>query len=153
LSADKTTDQDKRNYLEYPFVGVGVVVWKDEKFLLIQRGKPPRKGQWSIPGGRQELGESVKDTAVREVLEETGIVVTVTDFLDVIDSIQHDENGNISFHATLIDYAAEWISGGAKAGSDAIDVAWHSLEELSGLGLWSETERIIRQSATLRTSI
>tara|TARA_B100000315_G_scaffold258243_2_gene309689 strand:- start:11941 stop:12411 length:471 start_codon:yes stop_codon:yes gene_type:complete len=152
LPTRQSADQDERSYLEYPFIGVGVVVWKEEKFLLIQRGKPPRLGQWSIPGGRQELGEKVKDTAIREVLEETGLTVAITDFLDVVDSIQHDEDGKIYFHATLIDYAAEWVSGEAQASSDAMDLAWHSLDELAELGLWSETERIIRHSAALRKS-
>jgi 8-oxo-dGTP diphosphatase len=142
--------KDKRTYLDYPFVGIGVVIWKDNKFLLIQRGKPPRMGQWSIPGGRQELGETVKETALRETLEETGLTVELTDFLDVVDSIQKDEKGNIAFHATLVDYAAEWLSGEASANSDAIDVAWHNLEDLKELGLWSETTRIIQKSARLR---
>lgn len=142
--------KDKRTYLDYPFVGIGVVIWKDNKFLLIQRGKPPRMGQWSIPGGRQELGETVKETALRETLEETGLTVELTDFLDVVDSIQKDEEGNIAFHATLVDYAAEWLSGEASANSDAIDVAWHNLEDLKELGLWSETTRIIQKSARLR---
>ena len=142
--------KDKRTYLDYPFVGIGVVIWKDDKFLLIQRGKPPRMGQWSIPGGRQELGETVKETALRETLEETGLTVELTDFLDVVDSIQKDEEGNIAFHATLVDYAAEWLSGEASANSDAIDVAWHNLEDLKELGLWSETTRIIQKSARLR---
>jgi len=66
-------NDNPRSYLDYPFVGVGVVVWKADKFLLIQRGKQPRLGQWSIPGGRQELGETVQETAIREVLEETGL--------------------------------------------------------------------------------
>ncbi|MBT3990148.1 MAG: NUDIX hydrolase [Rhodospirillaceae bacterium] len=143
-------NDNPRSYLDYPFVGVGVVVWKADKFLLIQRGKQPRLGQWSIPGGRQELGETVQETAIREVLEETGLTVEVTDFLDVIDSIQKDENGVIAYHATLIDYAAEWISGEAHAGSDAMDIAWHSLDELDDLGLWMETNRIIQESAELR---
>jgi 8-oxo-dGTP diphosphatase len=142
--------KDKRTYLDYPFVGIGVVIWKDDKFLLIQRGKPPRMGQWSIPGGRQELGETVKETVLRETLEETGLTVELTDFLDVVDSIQKDEKGNIAFHATLVDYAAEWLSGEASANSDAIDVAWHNLEDLKELGLWSETTRIIQKSARLR---
>jgi 8-oxo-dGTP diphosphatase len=142
--------KDKRTYLDYPFVGIGVVIWKDDKFLLIQRGKPPRMGQWSIPGGRQELGETVKETALRETLEETGLTVELTDFLDVVDSIQKDKKGNIAFHATLVDYAAEWLSGEASANSDAIDVAWHNLEDLKELGLWSETTRIIQKSARLR---
>nr|HIL74086.1 NUDIX domain-containing protein [Rhodospirillales bacterium] len=70
--------KDRRTYLDYPFVGVGVVVWKAEKFLLIQRGKPPRLGQWSIPGGRQELGETIKEAAIRETEEETGLSVQIT---------------------------------------------------------------------------
>jgi 8-oxo-dGTP diphosphatase len=143
---------DQRTYLDYPFIGVGVVVWKDDKFLLIQRGKPPRMGEWSIPGGRQELGETVKETAIREALEETGLVVKITDFLDVVNSIQKDKKGEIAFHATLIDYTAEWISGDACASSDALDTRWHKLEELENLGLWSETIRIIRISAKLRHS-
>jgi len=150
LAKDTDKPNDERNYLDYPFVGVGIVVWKGDKFLLIQRGKPPRLGQWSIPGGRQELGETLKETAIRETLEETGLTVEVTDFLDVVDSIQKDENGVIKFHATLVDYAAEWISGEAVASSDAMNVAWHSLEELEEMGLWSETNRIIRKSADLR---
>ncbi len=68
MSAGETTDQDDRIYLEYPFVGIGVVVWKGEKFLLIQRGKPPGKGQWSIPGGRQERGETVKPRRLERFL-------------------------------------------------------------------------------------
>ena len=68
---------DLRTYLDYPFVGVGVVVWRDGKFLLIKRGKPPRMGDWSIPGGRQELGETLEETAVREVAEETGVDIRV----------------------------------------------------------------------------
>ena len=143
--------EDKRSYLDYPFVGVGVVVWKEEKFLLIKRGKPPRRGQWSIPGGRQELGETIRETAIRETEEETNLLVKITDFLGVIDSIQKDEVGRVEFHATLIDFSAEWVSGIASASSDAMDVAWHRLTDLDELNLWSETSRLIRLSAKLRT--
>jgi ADP-ribose pyrophosphatase YjhB (NUDIX family) len=141
---------DKRVYLDYPFVGVGIVVWKADKFLLIQRGKPPRMGQWSIPGGRQELGETVEQAAIREIKEETNLSVQITDFLGVIDSIQKDKDGYIKFHATLVDFSAEWIKGKAAAGSDAMAVRWYLLEELDSLDLWSETTRIIRKSAKLR---
>ena len=143
--------EDKRSYLDYPFVGVGVVVWKEEKFLLIKRGKPPRRGQWSIPGGRQELGETIRETAIRETEEETNLLVKITDFLGVIDSIQKDKVGRVEFHATLIDFSAEWVSGIASASSDAMDVAWHRLTDLDELNLWSETSRLIRLSAKLRT--
>lgn len=142
--------KDKRTYLEYPFIGVGVVVWKAEKFLLIRRSKPPRIGQWSIPGGRQELGETVKEAALREIKEETSLSIKITDFLGVIDSIQKDKEGHIKFHATLVDYSAEWISGNALAGSDAMDVAWHEIDDLQTLNLWDETTRIIKKSAKLR---
>ncbi len=142
--------EDKRTYLDYPFVGVGVVVWKAEKFLLIQRGKPPRLGQWSIPGGRQELGETIKEAAIRETKEETGLSVQITDFLGVIDSIQKDKDGQVEYHATLVDFSAKWISGVASASSDAMNVAWHELDDIEGLDLWTETSRIIRTSAKLR---
>ena len=142
--------KDERSYLDYPFVGVGVVVWKEAKFLLIQRGKPPRLGQWSIPGGRQELGETVEEAAIRETKEETNLTVKISDFLGVVDSIQKDKNGQIKFHATLVDFSAEWISGIPSAGSDALDVRWHTLDELDKLKLWSETTRIIQKSAKLK---
>jgi len=69
------TETDKRYYLDFPFVGVGVVVWKDDEFLLIRRGKEPMRGAWSIPGGRQNLGETVKEAAIREIREETGLEI------------------------------------------------------------------------------
>ena len=140
---------DLRTYLDYPFVGVGVVVWRAGKFLLIQRGKPPRMGDWSIPGGRQELGETLEETAVREVAEETGVDIRVIGLIDVVDSIRRDESGDIEFHASLIDYAAIWINGEAAASSDASDVSWYDLADLPGLKLWTETERIILKSAKI----
>ena len=72
-----------REYPDRPFVGVGVVVWRGDNVLLIQRGKPPRIGAWSLPGGAQELGETVRETAVREVREETGVEIDVTHLIDV----------------------------------------------------------------------
>ena len=118
------------------------MIWKADKFLLIQRGTPPRLGQWSIPGCRQELGETVKEAVLRETKEETGLSVRITDFLGVIDSIQKDQNGQIKFHATLIDFSADWISGHATASSDIIDCAWHRLDDLKALKLWEQTTRI-----------
>ncbi len=142
-------ESDARTYLDYPFVGVGVVVWRDDKFLLIQRGKPPRQGDWSIPGGRQEWGEKLEETAIREVAEETGVEIKVVGLIDVVDSIRRDNNDDVEFHASLIDYAAIWIDGEAAASSDASGVGWYRLSDLPDLGLWSETERIIRRSAEM----
>ena len=133
--------KDNTNYPDYPFVGVGVVVWRTNKFLLIQRANPPMSGEWSIPGGRQELGETTKQTAYREVLEETAINIDIVGLVDVVDAIRKDKNGNLTFHATLVDYVAYYISGRARAGDDALGVDWFTLDQLPDLKLWEETDR------------
>ena len=133
-----------REYPDRPIVGVGVVVLAPNGVLMIRRAKPPRKGQWSLPGGAQELGETVFDTARREVLEETKLDIEILGMIDVVDSIRSDNLGKVQYHYTLIDFVA--ISTGSNiptAGSDAGEVAWVSLEEISNLELWSETNRII----------
>ncbi len=133
-----------------PVVGIGVVVWRGDQVLLIKRGKPPRQDTWSLPGGRQELGETVAEAARREVREETGLDVLVHDVVAVVDSIHHDDEGHIQYHYTLIDVLAEWHAGDAVAADDATAVAWTTLDELAQYELWSETERIIRLAAERR---
>lgn len=142
-------DSDKRTYLDHPFVGVGAVVWRGDEFLLVQRSKEPRRGEWTIPGGRQDIGETVRETAIREIMEETHVQIEIVGLVDVVDAINHDSQGRIRFHATLVDFAARWTDGEAKAGSDAMGVGWFRLEDLPGLGLWDETNRIIRESALI----
>lgn len=139
-----------REYPDRPMVGVGVVVWRGDRVLLIQRGKPPREGAWSLPGGKQELGETVRETAVREVREETGVEIDVTHLLDVVDTITRDEGGRVRMQYTLVDFAAEWRSGKAVAGSDAMGAQWTHPDDLGPLKLWSETLRIIEMSAARR---
>jgi len=131
------------DYPNRPLIGVGVVVFKDDRVLLIRRGKPPREGQWSLPGGRQRLGERVSETARREVAEEAGVVVEVGPLIDVVDSITRDDRGTVQYHYTLVDLLAEWRSGEAVAGHDAAEVAWADPADLASYGLWKETERII----------
>lgn len=139
-----------REYPERPFVGVGAVILKGDRVLLIQRGKPPRVGQWSLPGGAQELGETVREAAAREVREETGIEAEIKGLIDVIDSIQHDGDGRVRLHYTLVDVWGEWRSGEPVAGDDAIGAAWLGLREIERLSLWSETMRVIRAAMRLR---
>jgi ADP-ribose pyrophosphatase YjhB (NUDIX family) len=127
-----------------------VVVWRDEEFLLVRRGKEPNRGQWSIPGGAQHLGETVHDAAEREVREETGLSIRVLGLIDVVDGIRRTAKGRVSWHYTLIDLAAEWLEGEACARDDAEAVGWFALEDLPRLELWRETERVIRQSVALR---
>ncbi|PPR57664.1 MAG: hypothetical protein CFH10_02159 [Alphaproteobacteria bacterium MarineAlpha4_Bin2] len=139
-----------REYPEFPMVGVGVVVWKSEMVLLIQRGKPPRAGTWSLPGGRQELGETTQQAGVREVLEETGLCVEIKGLIDVIDSINRDDDGRVRMQYTLVDYWAEWISGEPVAGTDASDARWVHPNNLDAYKLWNETLRVIDLSAKAR---
>jgi 8-oxo-dGTP diphosphatase len=134
----------------YPKIGVGAVVWRNDKVLLIRRGKPPLQDAWSLPGGRQEIGETVAEAAKREVHEETGLEVEIRDVVAVVDLIDRDEQGNVVFHYTLIDLLAEWRAGEATPADDAKDIAWVSLDDLQRYALWSETERIIRLAAERR---
>lgn len=139
-----------RRYPDRPIVGVGVVVLRGEEVLLIQRGKPPRIGQWSLPGGMQELGETVREAGRREVMEEANVEIEILGLIDVIDSIRRDGEDGVEFHYTLVDLAAEWRAGEARAGGDAMGARWVPLAEVDGLGLWSETVRMIREAAAMR---
>lgn len=131
------------DYPNRPLIGVGVIVFKDDRVLLIRRGKPPREGQWSLPGGRQRLGEPVAATAKREVAEEAGIEIEVGGLVDVVDSITRDDAGAVQYHYTLVDVMAEWRAGEAVAGHDAAEVAWADPADLAPYDLWQETRRVI----------
>ena len=132
-----------REYPERPFVGVGVVVLRGNEVLLIQRGKAPNKGQWSIPGGKQRLGETIVQTVHRELLEETRVKIKQPALLDVVDVIIPDNKGEIQYHYTLVDYQAEWLSGECRSGDDADAVEWVHFDELNSVGLLEITREII----------
>lgn len=142
----------ERRYPDRPFVGVGVVVWRGEEVLLVRRGRPPRKGDWSIPGGLQHVGESVAEAAIREVREETGLTIALGEQVGVVDSVRHDAEGRVEYHYTLVEFSAEWVAGEAVAADDVDAAAWTALDDLARYGLWSETERIIRLAARLRAA-
>jgi ADP-ribose pyrophosphatase YjhB (NUDIX family) len=147
-----------RRYPSRPHVGVGAVVWKGDRVLLVKRGREPRQGQWSLPGGAQELGETVMQTLVREIREEAGIEISPGALIDVVDSIEHDAGeqaaapgappgeSQVVYHWTLVDFSAEWRAGELRAGGDALEARWFALAEISSLALWPETQRIIELS-------
>lgn len=134
----------RREYPERPLVGVGAVVLSDAGVVLIKRGKPPRVGAWSLPGGAQKLGETVAEAAHREILEETGLDTEIAGLIDVVDSITHAEDGRIQYHYTLVDMlAVAQADAVPQAGADAADAVWVPIEKLPEYKLWSETIRII----------
>ncbi len=135
--------EDGRRYPKRPMIGVGVVVCRGPDILLIKRGKAPRMGSWSLPGGLQELGETVHQAAAREVMEETGVTIDNLRLLDTVDWIPRDGQGKVEYHYTLIDFAADWCGGEPEGGSDADDARWFSPAEIEAMELWQETRRII----------
>jgi 8-oxo-dGTP diphosphatase len=111
----------------HPVPAVGVVCWRDDEVLLIRRGRAPRLGEWSIPGGRIERGEALHDAALRELFEETGVVARIGDLIAVYEIIEPQ------FHYVLIDYRAEWLSGEPVAGDDAIEAQFMRFDEAMAL--------------------
>src|SRR5271156_6617123 len=105
-------------------VGVGGVVIAKDRVLLIRRGSAPLKGEWSIPGGMLEIGETIVQGVQRELLEETAIAVKVLDLIEVFERISPDQDGRPQYHFVILDYLCEVIRGEALAGSDVTDVAW-----------------------------
>lgn len=128
---------------------VGVVCLKGDQVLLIRRGKPPRLGEWSLPGGRIEPGERALDAALRELKEETGVDAVINGLVDVVDGLFPE----IDRHYVMIDYSADWVAGVPVAGDDAADAAFHSLSSVDDLVPWDETRRVIHAAAAARRAV
>ena len=137
------------NMSTLPQVGVGVVVLNTQNdVLLIRRGQEPNKGLWTIPGGRQEAGETLLETAHREIVEETGVTIDGLTLVDVVDLIRRDSQGNLTRHYTLIDYAARYVAGTPTPGGDADAIKWVPAKDISNHVEWSETIRIVTEAVT-----
>ena len=124
---------------------MGAVVFKEDKVLLVLRGKPPAETQWSIPGGCVELGETLQEAAEREITEETGIVIQAKKPIYTFDVIERDEDGHIRFHYVIVDLAADYVSGELEAGDDAVDVSWVSRKDLNNLNVSDATRKLLAQ--------
>ena len=135
-----------------PIVGVGAVVWRGPALLLIRRGRAPRRGEWSLPGGRQGWGETVEEALRREVREETALELGPLSFVAVVDLLAPAATDGPALHFTLLDYTAEALAGDAVAGDDAEAVAWFELADVAHLDLWSETRAVIHRAADVRAA-
>src|SRR5512142_1798248 len=133
----------RREFPELPLVGVGAIIIEGDRVVLVKRAHPPIQGQWSIPGGVLEVGEMVREAAVREAREETGLIVEPGDLLGVYDRILRDPKQRVQYHYVLIDFLCRAVGGELLAASDATEVRWFTREELPGLKLAEDTLEVI----------
>ena len=133
-----------REYPDRPFIGIGAIIIEDGRVLLVKRGHAPLSGEWSIPGGVLELGETLREGVVREALEETGLTVKALELLGVFDRIVRDPGERTLYHYVLIDFFCRPIAGEARSGGDADEVRWFTPNELSSLSLPEDTAEVIR---------
>ena len=142
---------DIREYPPRPIVGLGMIVLKPDAVLLVQRGKPPNLGLWSLPGGAQELGETCEYGARRELAEETGLHVGELTLAACIDSIRADELGRLQYHYTIIDFAARWQGGEPTAGGDAMAARFVKFDELDAYALTPAVYDVLATARRLLT--
>src|SRR5437764_137201 len=135
----------QREFPEIPLVGVGAIIIEDSRVLLVKRAHPPLQAQWSIPGGVLEVGEFVRDAAIREAREETGLIVEPGELLGVYDRILRDSEERVQYHYVLIDFLCRAVGGELLAASDAADVRWFRREELPALRLAEDTLEVIEK--------
>jgi ADP-ribose pyrophosphatase YjhB (NUDIX family) len=135
-----------REYPKHPKIGIGIIVLRGEEVLLIKRGRPPAQFAWSLPGGGQELGETAEQAARRELFEETGLTVGPLTLIGHVDSIHRDENDFIQWHYTILDFAAVYKGGEARAGDDVLELAWVHPRQFDEYDLWHEARRVIGQA-------
>jgi ADP-ribose pyrophosphatase YjhB (NUDIX family) len=134
-----------REYPDRPIVGVGALIIEVDRVVLVRRSNEPLKGEWSLPGGMLELGETLHQGVIREALEETGLRVDPVELAGVFDRIIPDSSGKPKYHYVLIDYVCKVIGGVLRAGSDVQEVCWANAAELKSFSLSSVTEELIRQ--------
>jgi mutator protein MutT len=134
-----------REFPETPLVGVGAVIVQDDRVLLIRRGQAPLLGEWSLPGGVLECGETLREAVVREAREETGLEVDAGEMLGVYERVILSEDGRVRYHYVLIDFLCRPVAGDPKAGTDAADVRWFLRRELHDLKLPADTLDVIER--------
>ena len=132
-----------RRYPSRPIVGVGAVVFDNDRVLLVQRAHAPLKGRWSLPGGAVDLGESLETAVAREVAEETGLRVRVGPVIGAVDRVEQTDDGHVEYHFVIIDYYCVPTGGSLATGSDALEARWVPLEQLAEYDVGEAAVRII----------
>jgi ADP-ribose pyrophosphatase YjhB (NUDIX family) len=138
-----------REYPDRPIVGVGAVVIDGDRVLLVRRANEPLKGEWSLPGGAVEIGETLEAAVAREIREETGLDVSVGPIVEVLDRISLDADGRARYHYVLVDYLCQPTGGTLACASDAEAVMWASGDELTQYGVAEPTITVIRKALAL----
>jgi 8-oxo-dGTP diphosphatase len=144
---------DVREFPAQPVVGVGAVVVDGDRVLLVKRGHPPLKGEWSLPGGTVELGETLEAALAREVLEETGLEVSVGPVVEVFDRVDRAPDGRIEYHFVIVDYACSVRGGFLAHGSDAEDACWAPIRELPAYRLTAKAREVIGKARRLSAAV
>jgi 8-oxo-dGTP diphosphatase len=135
----------QREFPEVPLVGVGAIIIEGDRVVLVKRAHPPLQAEWSIPGGVLEVGELVREAAIREAREETGLTVEPVELLGVYDRVLRNSEKRVQYHYVLIDFLCRRVAGELAAASDAADVRWFSREELPALKMAEDTMEVIRK--------
>jgi 8-oxo-dGTP diphosphatase len=135
----------QREFPEVPLVGVGVIIIEGPRVVLVKRAHPPLQAEWSIPGGVLEVGELVREAAIREAYEETGLTVETSDLLGVYDRVLRNSEQRVQYHYVLIDFLCRRVAGDLAAASDAAEVHWFTREELPALKLAEDTLDVIQK--------
>ena len=133
-----------RQYPPHPLLGVGAIIFDGDQVLLVERGKPPLLGYWSLPGGLVEAGERLEDAVVREVKEETGLTVAAGRLATVFERIMPDQAGECEYHYVLVDFYCSVTGGLLQAGDDSKNTCWFPIADLPSLLLTEGTLEVIR---------
>ncbi len=142
-----------RRFPDRPVIGIGAVVLDDRRrVLLARRAHEPLKGEWSLPGGAVEVGETLEEAVVREILEETGLGVDVGPVIEVLDRIERTADDRVEYHFVIVDYLCYARSGEAVCGSDADAVAWVAREDLDGYRITAKATSVIDKALSLAAS-
>lgn len=146
-------ENNSRRFPAYPLLGVGGIVFAEGQILLVERGKPPLEGFWSLPGGLVEAGERLEDAVAREVFEETGLHVHPESLATVFERIMPDADGRTEYHYVLVDFYCKVLGGDLRAGDDSRRAEWFDLSALAALPMTAGTLEVIQTCCGCRETL